>query len=117
MNGIERVGQVDKADGRRLLVAMTEFQNVAQRKYLARTPTLVQSPDEGKEPRYRHKTYGRAYEGMQMLTLSGLLNALDGVASTEGRILFMTTNYVDRYVKVAVVALKSTHVVSILLNR
>ncbi|BHF72727.1 mitochondrial chaperone [Sparganum proliferum] len=42
------------------------------------------------------KTHGRAYEGMQMLTLSGLLNALDGVASTEGRILFMTTNYVDR---------------------
>uniref|UniRef100_A0A0V0JAT0 Mitochondrial chaperone BCS1 n=1 Tax=Schistocephalus solidus TaxID=70667 RepID=A0A0V0JAT0_SCHSO len=42
------------------------------------------------------KIYGRAYEGMQMLTLSGLLNALDGVASTEGRILFMTTNYVDR---------------------
>ncbi|CDS43055.1 mitochondrial chaperone BCS1 [Echinococcus multilocularis] len=40
--------------------------------------------------------YGRAYEGMQGLTMSGLLNALDGVASTDGRILFMTTNYVDR---------------------
>ncbi|VDM18607.1 unnamed protein product [Hydatigera taeniaeformis] len=39
--------------------------------------------------------YGRAYEGMQGLTMSGLLNALDGVASTDGRILFMTTNYVD----------------------
>ncbi|VDL98506.1 unnamed protein product [Schistocephalus solidus] len=44
----------------------------------------------------RDQSDGRAYEGMQMLTLSGLLNALDGVASTEGRILFMTTNYVDR---------------------
>ncbi|GFR88321.1 mitochondrial chaperone BCS1 [Elysia marginata] len=36
------------------------------------------------------------YQGMGRLTLSGLLNALDGVASTEARILFMTTNYIDR---------------------
>ena len=38
-----------------------------------------------------------AYAGMGRLTLSGLLNALDGVASTEARILFMTTNYIDRF--------------------
>ena len=31
-----------------------------------------------------------------MLTFSGLLNALDGVAASEERILFMTTNYPDR---------------------
>ncbi|XP_057286190.1 mitochondrial chaperone BCS1 isoform X1 [Pezoporus wallicus] len=37
-----------------------------------------------------------AYQGMGHLTFSGLLNALDGVASTEARIVFMTTNYVDR---------------------
>ncbi|KAJ7405245.1 Mitochondrial chaperone BCS1 [Willisornis vidua] len=37
-----------------------------------------------------------AYQGMGRLTFSGLLNALDGVASTEARIVFMTTNYVDR---------------------
>ncbi len=30
------------------------------------------------------------------MTLSGLLNAIDGVTSTEGRIVFMTTNYVER---------------------
>ncbi|KAH8107701.1 P-loop containing nucleoside triphosphate hydrolase protein [Cristinia sonorae] len=30
------------------------------------------------------------------LTLSGLLNALDGVAASEGRILFATTNHLDR---------------------
>jgi len=36
------------------------------------------------------------YEGMGTLTYSGLLNALDGVASTEARIIFMTTNHVDR---------------------
>ena len=37
------------------------------------------------------------YEGMGTLTYSGLLNALDGVASTEARIIFMTTNHIDRY--------------------
>ncbi|CAF0924780.1 unnamed protein product [Brachionus calyciflorus] len=37
-----------------------------------------------------------AYQGFSPLTLSGLLNALDGVASSEGRIVIMTTNYVDR---------------------
>lgn len=36
------------------------------------------------------------YQGLGRLTFSGLLNALDGVASTEARIVFMTTNYVDR---------------------
>lgn len=36
------------------------------------------------------------YMGMARLTLSGLLNALDGVASAEARIIFMTTNYIDR---------------------
>jgi chaperone BCS1 len=38
----------------------------------------------------------RAYEGMTRVTLSGLLNAIDGVTSTEQRLLFMTTNHVDR---------------------
>lgn len=37
-----------------------------------------------------------AYEGLSRVTLSGLLNALDGAASSEARILFMTTNYLDR---------------------
>ncbi|CAH1792255.1 unnamed protein product [Owenia fusiformis] len=37
-----------------------------------------------------------AYQGMRPLTFSGLLNALDGVASSEARIVFMTTNYLDR---------------------
>ncbi|KAG8764082.1 hypothetical protein FRC15_007772, partial [Serendipita sp. 397] len=30
------------------------------------------------------------------LSLSGLLNALDGVAASEGRLLFATTNHIDR---------------------
>jgi len=37
-----------------------------------------------------------AYKGLNRLTFSGLLNAIDGVTSTEGRIVFMTTNYLDR---------------------
>ena len=39
-----------------------------------------------------------AYQGMGRLTFSGLLNALDGVASSEARIVFMTTNFIDRCV-------------------
>uniref|UniRef100_H2YRG0 Mitochondrial chaperone BCS1 n=1 Tax=Ciona savignyi TaxID=51511 RepID=H2YRG0_CIOSA len=35
-------------------------------------------------------------QGMNMVSLSGILNALDGVVSSEGRIVFMTTNYIDR---------------------
>lgn len=37
-----------------------------------------------------------AYEGLNRLTFSGLLNCLDGVASTEARIVFMTTNHLER---------------------
>lgn len=40
-----------------------------------------------------------AYEGLNRVTFSGLLNCLDGVASTEARILFMTTNYIERYIE------------------
>ena len=34
--------------------------------------------------------------GRSNLTFSGLLNTLDGVASSEERIIFMTTNYLER---------------------
>ncbi|KAK6632473.1 mitochondrial chaperone [Polyplax serrata] len=36
------------------------------------------------------------YEGLSRVTFSGLLNCLDGVASAEARVLFMTTNYIER---------------------
>ena len=38
----------------------------------------------------------KAAEGISAVTFSGLLNALDGAAAREGRILFMTTNHVDK---------------------
>lgn len=41
-------------------------------------------------------TVTSAYEGLSRVTLSGLLNTLDGVVSTEARIVFMTTNYIER---------------------
>ncbi|XP_033168937.1 mitochondrial chaperone BCS1 [Drosophila mauritiana] len=37
-----------------------------------------------------------AFDGLNRITFSGLLNCLDGVGSTEARIVFMTTNYIDR---------------------
>ncbi|WVW85251.1 hypothetical protein I302_107289 [Kwoniella bestiolae CBS 10118] len=37
-----------------------------------------------------------ARQSKQGITLSGLLNALDGVASSEGRLLFCTTNWKER---------------------
>ncbi|KAK6622589.1 mitochondrial chaperone [Polyplax serrata] len=36
------------------------------------------------------------YEGLSRVTFSGLLNCLDGVASAEARVLFMTTNHIER---------------------
>ncbi|KAK5118031.1 hypothetical protein LTR62_004076 [Meristemomyces frigidus] len=43
----------------------------------------------------RRQTDGDGYSGANV-TYSGLLNALDGVASAEERIIFMTTNHIDR---------------------
>lgn len=37
-----------------------------------------------------------AYDGLNRVTFSGLLNCLDGVASSEARIVFMTTNHKER---------------------
>ncbi|KAH9484752.1 putative mitochondrial chaperone BCS1-B [Psilocybe cubensis] len=43
------------------------------------------------------RRYGRpGLSDMNTLSLSGLLNALDGVAASEGRLLFATTNHLER---------------------
>ncbi|CAL1547569.1 unnamed protein product [Lymnaea stagnalis] len=57
---------------------------------------LLEDIDAAFVSREAAKETSIAYQGMGRLTLSGLLNALDGVASTEARILFMTTNYIER---------------------
>jgi len=43
----------------------------------------------------RRQTDADGYSGANV-TYSGLLNALDGVASAEERVVFMTTNHIDR---------------------
>ncbi|CAF1561553.1 unnamed protein product [Adineta ricciae] len=57
---------------------------------------LLEDIDAATVGRHYEKEDAIRYQGMKPLTLSGLLNALDGVISTEGRIIFMTTNYIER---------------------
>ncbi|EME77407.1 uncharacterized protein MYCFIDRAFT_146481 [Pseudocercospora fijiensis CIRAD86] len=58
-----------------------------------RTIVLLEDADAAFSNRQQVDSDG--YSGANV-TYSGLLNALDGVASAEERIIFMTTNHVDR---------------------
>jgi len=59
-----------------------------------RTIVLLEDADAAfANRRVQHDANG--YQGANV-TFSGLLNALDGVASAEDRILFLTTNHADR---------------------
>ncbi|GAB6030596.1 hypothetical protein CHUAL_007457 [Chamberlinius hualienensis] len=60
------------------------------------TIILLEDIDAAFVSREDTKQMNSAYEGLNRVTFSGLLNCLDGVASTEGRIVFMTTNYLER---------------------
>lgn len=57
---------------------------------------LLEDIDAAFTSREESKAVKAAYDGLNRVTFSGLLNCLDGVASTEARILFMTTNYLER---------------------
>ena len=59
----------------------------------ARTLVLLEDVDAAFSN--RRQTDSDGYRGANV-TFSGLLNALDGVASAEERIMFLTTNHVDR---------------------
>lgn len=59
-----------------------------------RTLVLLEDVDVAFANR-RTQTDADGYRGATV-TFSGLLNALDGVASAEERIIFLTTNYVER---------------------
>lgn len=59
-----------------------------------RTLVLLEDADAAFSNR-RAQTEADGYQGANV-TFSGLLNALDGVASAEERLLFLTTNHVDR---------------------
>lgn len=58
-----------------------------------RTVVLLEDADAAFNNRQQVDAHG--YSGASV-TYSGLLNALDGVASAEERIIFMTTNHIDR---------------------
>lgn len=60
------------------------------------TIILLEDVDAAFGGRHESKQVATAYDGLSRVTLSGLLNALDGAASSEARILFMTTNYIER---------------------
>ncbi|XP_059487756.1 mitochondrial chaperone BCS1 [Neocloeon triangulifer] len=57
---------------------------------------LLEDVDAAFGSREEREQTKAAYEGLNRITFSGLLNCLDGVASAEARILFMTTNYLER---------------------
>lgn len=57
--------------------------------------TLVLLEDADAAFRGRTITDSDGYRGANV-TFSGLLNAIDGVASAEERVLFLTTNHIDR---------------------
>lgn len=59
----------------------------------ARTLVLLEDADAAFAN--RRQVDGDGYAGANV-TYSGLLNALDGVASAEERIILMTTNHIDR---------------------
>lgn len=59
-----------------------------------RTLVLLEDADAAFSNR-RTQTDADGYQGANV-TFSGLLNALDGVASAEERVLFLTTNHVER---------------------
>lgn len=59
----------------------------------ARTIVLLEDADAAFSN--RRQTDSDGYSGANV-TYSGLLNALDGVASAEERIIFMTTNHIER---------------------
>ncbi|KAI0929840.1 hypothetical protein AcV5_006699 [Taiwanofungus camphoratus] len=61
---------------------------------VANNNTTAEETTETSSRSRRHKT--EHVPEVNTLSLSGLLNALDGVAAAEGRILFATTNHLER---------------------
>ena len=51
---------------------------------------------KSRDPRKRAASNANANNNSGRLSLSGLLNILDGVASQEGRVLIMTTNHLEK---------------------
>ncbi|KAF9651773.1 P-loop containing nucleoside triphosphate hydrolase protein [Thelephora ganbajun] len=71
-------------------IALMEDIDAAFRHDINREPASI-------DPSHSHATFPGATTGIQSrgVTLSGLLNAIDGVAAHEGRLLFATTNHYE----------------------
>ncbi|GAM19516.1 hypothetical protein SAMD00019534_026910, partial [Acytostelium subglobosum LB1] len=68
------------------------------------SPAASAAQQQGQPMQYQYQYQGGSMmtsSGSQ-LTWSGLLNALDGVAASEGRILFMTTNHLEKLDRVLI---------------
>lgn len=70
--------------------------NYLMMKVPSQSIVLLEDIDSAFVNREENSRVKAAYDGLNQVTFSGLLNMLDGVASTEARILFMTTNYINR---------------------
>jgi len=76
--------------------------SVTRDKSSSGSPDSSNNNEEGPQPESsnsssrRHRHRENNLSDVNTLSLSGLLNALDGVAAAEGRILFATTNHLER---------------------
>lgn len=75
---------------------MTAAEKKAKKKQKKRKKAKMLAAEVTRDIEYVGRMYGRRrrspYDREQGISLSGLLNAIDGVASHEGRVLIMTTN-------------------------
>ncbi|KAG0727825.1 Mitochondrial chaperone BCS1 [Chionoecetes opilio] len=88
---------LDEGISERILKDVQDFMNNPEW-YSNRGNTIILLEDIDSAFANREETaeVKAAYAGMNRLTFSGLLNCLDGVASSEARMVFMTTNYPER---------------------
>ncbi|VDN16661.1 unnamed protein product [Dibothriocephalus latus] len=90
MDGTERGGEVDRANGRRLLVAMAEFLNVPQRKYLVCTcKSSAESGLGGPRPRVTHRVEPSEKHNSEDLCSNGGNRYKDACAPVNGSCVFV----------------------------
>ncbi|KAK8141919.1 hypothetical protein G3M48_009680 [Beauveria asiatica] len=79
---------------------LSKVNDATLNKLMSKLPTrcilLLEDIDAIEIAKSRENIDGAGSSTGSSVTLSGLLNAIDGVGSVEGRVLIMTTNHVDR---------------------
>lgn len=83
-----------------ILIEDIDSYGVAQKRSETFEPEMVPAPENESELKKAAEAGSPIAQTKQQksygVTLSGLLNAIDGVAATEGRILIMTTNHPEK---------------------